>query len=173
MARAAGQALAAAGCYTWGMAMLWAQTVKFDAVQPGDTLPLVIKWETEASIRRANVRLLGGGGETETPEGETPAELPFAVLEEYVVELLEKGFPPERVAAPESGFTLEMTEAVKAGDIISLSGRVVSKRLCGELGMVECQVTVAAVQDSAVETGAAERVIGRAAARVALESLPD
>ena len=152
--------------------MLWAQTVKFDAVQPGDTLPLVIKWETEDSVRRANARLRSHEEETETPEGDTPGELPLAALEEYVVELLEKGFPPERVAALETGFTLEMTGAVKAGDIISLSGRVVSKQLCGELGMVSCQVTVEAVEDSAVETGAGERFVGRATARVALEAPP-
>ncbi len=150
------------------MATLWAQTVEFDAVQAGDVLPVVIKWETEDSIRRANARFQGDEGEAETSEGETPGELPVAALEEYVVELLEKGFPPERVAAPESGFTLEIAGTVKAGDIISLSGRVASKRLAGELGIVECALTVAAMDDAAIEAGAGERLVGSGMARVAL-----
>ena len=187
--------------------MLWAQRVSFDAVQPGDVLPVVIKWETEESIRRINARLgmvrpaqhergfLGGsaqdergapgedaqdewevgeqGEPVEGPEAEAEAEgfgeLDAAAVREYVVELLEKGFPAERVGAPESSFTLEMTEGVKAGDIISLSGRVVSKEFFGSLGMVECQIVVAAQEESGVgETARGERVIGRGVARVAL-----
>ena len=185
--------------------MLWAQRVSFDAVQPGDVLPVVIKWETEESIRRINARLgmvrpadhergfLGGsaqdergapgedarderevgeqGEPVEGPEAEAEGfgELEAAAVREYVVELLEKGFPAERVGAPESSFTLEMTEGVKAGDIISLSGRVVSKEFFGGLGMVECQIVVAAQEESGVgETARGERVIGRGVARVAL-----
>ena len=57
---------------------------------------------------------------------------------------LGKGFPAERVAAEESSLEVEMAGSVRAGDIISLSGRVVSKREVDGLGLVECAVVVAA-----------------------------
>ena len=83
---------------------------------------------------------------------------------EYVVELLGKGFPAERVAAPETSLKVEMAGSVRAGDIISLSGRVVSKREVDGLGLVECAVVVAQEGDVGQE-----RVIGTGRAWVALE----
>ena len=142
--------------------MLWAQTVSFELVEPGDVLPVVIRWETEESIERVNSRWQADRG----PEnGEPPGELCEEAVGQYVVELLGKGFQAERVAAPESSLEVEMTGSVRAGDIISLSGRVVSKREVDGLGLVECAVVVAAQEGDVGE----ERVIGTGRAWVALE----
>ena len=142
--------------------MLWAQTVSFELVEPGDVLPVVIRWETRESIERVNARWHG-----EEPEEEEAAagELCEEAVGEYVVELLGKGFPAERVAAAESSLEVEMAGSVRAGDIISLSGRVVSKRESDGLGLVECAVVVAAQEGDVGQ----ERVIGKGRAWVALE----
>ncbi len=142
--------------------MLWAQTVSFELVEPGDVLPVVIRWETEESIARVNSRWQA---ERELENGEPAGELCEEAVGEYVVELLGKGFPAERVAAPESSLEVEMAGSVRAGDIISLSGRVVSKREVDGFGLVECAVVVAAQEGDVGE----ERVIGTARAWVALE----
>ena len=146
--------------------MLWAQTVSFELVEPGDVLPVVIKWETEESIARVNSRWQGERGpKNGEPAGEPAGELCEEAVGEYVVELLGKGFPAERVAAPESSLEVEMAGSVRAGDIISLSGWVVSKREVDGLGLVECAVVVAAQEEDVGE----ERVIGTGRAWVALE----
>ncbi len=146
--------------------MLWAQTVSFELVEPGDVLPVVIKWETAESIARVNSRWQGERGpENGEPAGEPAGELCEEAVGEYVVELLGKGFPAERVAAPESFLEVEMAGSVRGGDIISLSGRVVSKREVDGLGLVECAVVVAAQEEDVGE----ERVIGTGRAWVALE----
>ena len=121
------------------MPIVWAQTVSFELVEPGDVLPVVIRWETEESIERVNTRW-----QPEQENGEPPGELCEEAVGEYVVEFLGKGFPAERVAAVESSLEVEMAGSVRAGDIISLSGRVVSKREVDGLGLVECAVVEAA-----------------------------
>ena len=129
-------------------------------------LPVVIRWETEESIERVNSRWQAERGpENEEPDWEPPGELCEEAVGEYLVELLGKGFPAERVAAPESSLEVEMAGSVRAGDIISLSGRVVSKREVDGLGLVECAVVVAAQEGDVGE----ERVIGTGRAWVALE----
>ena len=45
------------------MPMLWAQTVSFELVEPGDVLPVVIRWETGESIERVNSRGQGERGQ--------------------------------------------------------------------------------------------------------------
>ena len=72
--------------YTGAMPMLWAQTVSFELVEPGDVLPVVIRWETEESIARVNSRWQG-----EPENGEPAGELCEEAVGEYVVELLGKG----------------------------------------------------------------------------------
>ena len=143
--------------------MLWAQTVSFELVEPGDVLPVVIRWETRESIERVNARW--HGEEPEEEEEAAAGELCEEAVGEYVVELLGKGFPAERVAAAESSLEVEMAGSVRAGDIISLSGRVVSKRESDGLGLVECAVVVAAQEGDVGQ----ERVIGKGRAWVALE----
>ena len=120
------------------MSRLWAMTVDFDAVAVGDTLPVLIKWETEESIRRY-ASLHGAGDEA---SGAAPEELPWQTVNGYVTELLSKGFPTERLEAEDSSVDVERLQPVRANDTISLSGWVTDKRVLGGLRLVECAVAV-------------------------------
>ena len=119
------------------MARLWAMTVDFDSVEVGDTLPVLIKWETEESIQRYS-DLHGEGVE----EDEAPLHLPPQTVASYIVELLGKGFPPERLEAEGSSLDVEHLLPVVANDTVSLSGRVVGKRTTEGRRLVECAVAV-------------------------------
>ena len=119
------------------MARLWAMTVDFENVAVGDTLPVLIKWETEETILRYN-SLHGELGE----DDDIPETLPQRTVESYVGELLGKGFPPERLDAEGSSVDVEHMLPVLANDTISLSGSVVDKRTSGGLRLVECAVAV-------------------------------
>ena len=119
------------------MARLWAMTVEFDSVAVGDTLPVLIKWETEDTILRYN-SLHGEADEN----GEYPDTLPRKTVESYVVELLGKGFPPERLDAEGSRVEAEHLLPVIANDTISLSGVVTGKQAAEGLRLVECTVAV-------------------------------
>ena len=121
------------------MARLWAMSVDFDTVTVGDTLPVLIKWETEESISRY-AALHGQGSD----EGESPAPeaLPKRTVDGYITELLSKGFPLERLEAEGSSVAVEHLQAIRANDTISLSGRVAGKRTVEGLRLVECAVAV-------------------------------
>ena len=121
------------------MARLWAMTVDFDTVAVGDTLPVLIKWETEESISR--YAALHGQGSKEG-EGPAPEALPKHTVDGYITELLSKGFPPERLEAEGSSIAVEHLQPVRANDTISLSGRVAKKRTLEGLRIVECDVSV-------------------------------
>ena len=113
------------------MTRLWAPTADFDAISVGDTLPVVIKWETEESIRRYAAR---HGGDADA--------LPRQALIAYIAELLSKGFPPERLDAEGGGLDVEQLSPVRAADTISLSGRVVDKAAADGRRLVHCAVAV-------------------------------
>ena len=113
------------------MARLWAPTADFDAISVGDTLPVVIKWETEESIRRYAAR---HGGDADA--------LPRQALIAYIAELLSKGFPPERLDAEGGSLDVEQLSPVRADDTISLSGRVVDKAAADGRRLVHCAVAV-------------------------------
>ena len=121
------------------MTRLWAMTVDFDTVAVGDTLPVLIKWETEESIRRY-AALHGEDGEE--AEGAVPEALPARTVEGYVTELLSKGFPLERLEAEGSSVAVEHLLPVLANDTISLSGLVVDRHTTDGLRLVECAVAV-------------------------------
>ena len=121
------------------MARLWAMTVDFDTVAVGDTLPVLIKWETEESISRYAALHGQGGAES---EGSVPEALPTQTVDGYITELLSKGFPPERLEAEGSSVAVEHLQGVRANDTISLSGRVVDKHTVDGLRLVECAVAV-------------------------------
>ena len=112
-------------------------TVDFETVAEGDTLPVLIKWETEETIQRYASLHGGWDGEDEPPES-----LPQQTVTSYVVELLSKGFPPERLEADGSSMDVEHLLPIVANDTISLSGRVVGKWAEGGLKLVECAVSV-------------------------------
>jgi hypothetical protein len=119
------------------MARLWAMTVDFENVAVGDTLPVLIKWETEDTILRYNSLHVEVGDDDEFPE-----TLPQKTVESYIIELIGKGFPPERLDAGGSKVDVEHLLPVVAGDTISLSGSVVDKRVSDGLQLVECAVAV-------------------------------
>ena len=121
------------------MARLWAMSVDFDTVTVGDTLPVLIKWETEESISR--YAALHGQG-SEEGKGPAPEALPTQTVDGYIAELLSKGFPSERLEAEGSSVAVEHLQAVRANDTISLSGRVSEKRTVEGLRLVECAVAV-------------------------------
>ena len=119
------------------MTRLWAMTVDFDAVAVGDTLPVLIKWETEESIQR--YAAIHG----EVDDDDTLAEaLPTKTVDGYVTELLTKGFPAERLEADGSSVDVEHLQPVLADDTISLSGHVIDKRTTGALRLIECEVSI-------------------------------
>ena len=121
------------------MTRLWAMTVDFETVAVGDTLPVLIKWETEDSIRRYAALL----GEVDEDDVEAvPEVLPTNTVEAYVSELLSKGFPAERLEAEGSVIDVHHLQPVRANDTISMSGHVVSKRISHGLRLVECEVSV-------------------------------
>ena len=128
------------------MPTLWAMTVSFQSINPGDQLPIVIKWETVESIQRFNARAPAdnhedfGRGLDEDSAGEPT--LDESVLLAYVKELLAKAFPSESITSPASRLDLELTAPVKPEDTISLSGKVVSKREDGAGGLVECEIVI-------------------------------
>ena len=119
------------------MARLWAMTVDFENVAVGDTLPVLIKWETEDTILRYN-SLHGEPDEND----EYPETLPQKTVETYIVELLGKGFPPERLDEEGSKVDVEHLLPVVANDTISLSGAVVDKSVSAGLRLVQCDVAV-------------------------------
>ena len=122
------------------MARLWAMTVDYDSVGVGDTLPVLIKWETEETIQRYASLLSEPSADEE--EGEPATALPQRTVTSYVAELLAKGFPQECLDAEGSSLEVEHLSEVVANDTISLSGRVVGKQTADGLRLVECAVSV-------------------------------
>lgn len=144
------------------MARLWARTTTYDSVNAGDELPILVKWETDDTIRQ--FRSLVSEDYEESPVGSDFAEsgaLPLAsqALVAYVIELLEKGFPIAAITAEGSSLSLRTFNPVKAEDTISLSGEVTGKHSEGEVNSVECLVAIEN-QDN--------EVVAEAAARIAL-----
>ena len=121
-------------------------TVSFQSINPGDQLPIVIKWETVESIRRFNARAPADNhedlGRDLDEDSDAEPTLDESVLLAYVKELLAKAFPSESITSPASLLDLELTAPVKPEDTISLSGKVVSKREDGAGGLVECEIVI-------------------------------
>ena len=117
------------------MTRLWAPTADFNAIAPGDTLPVLIKWETDESIRRHTAR----HGNDDDANNDA---LPRQTLTAYIIELLGKGFPPDRLDAPGSTLDIEQLSPVHANDTISLSGQVTGKETTDGQRLVHCTVTV-------------------------------
>ena len=119
------------------MPRLWAKTVNFDSVAAGDQLPILVKWETEETIKQFGKQFSA----LATPSVPTfDASGPALVA--YVAELLEKGFPITSIQAAGSSLELELLRPVAAGDTLVLSGRVVSKQEIEGQRAVGCEITV-------------------------------
>ena len=145
------------------MPRLWAKTVNFDSVSPGDGLPILVKWETEETIQRFKElvsRLDPPAVFSNEPANETanepaaetaeaavattgqPALIWGMALTAYVAELLEKAFKLPNIVAKGSQLELEILKPVNPGDTLVLSGSVVDKRVDQELRLVECRVII-------------------------------
>ena len=123
------------------MARLWAKTVTFDAVCPGDQLPILVKSETDDTIaglyNLLSAALDDSASEEAYPETRAPTRdaptggipLPAAALCAYAFELLEKGFPITGLMASGSSLDVEAIAPVRAGDTITLTGEVVDKEV--------------------------------------------
>ena len=117
------------------MARLWAMTVEFDKIAAGDQLPILVKWETEHTIRRFDAPEDDG-------ESGPPETLPLAALTAYVGELLGKAFPEEGLSAEGSGFEVTPLQPVRLGDTVSIAGKVAGKREEAGRRLVECEILV-------------------------------
>ncbi|MFQ6029227.1 MAG: hypothetical protein ACE5Q6_17250 [Dehalococcoidia bacterium] len=94
------------------MARLWAKTATFESISVGDTLPILVKWETRDTISGFAALLAAGdsadnikastGDETEA-EALSGRSAPAQALLAYVTELLEKAFPVTRIMARVAG----------------------------------------------------------------------
>ena len=69
------------------MARLWAMTVDFDSVTVGDTLPVLIKWETAESINRYAAL----HGEQDEEDIEAATTLPRQTVTSYIRRVAEQG----------------------------------------------------------------------------------
>ena len=150
------------------MARLWAMTTTYESVNVGDTLPILVKWETAFTIGRFAAAVAAAqakrdkiesdlaspeSGEASPPdaagyaaeEAEDAAEdsvVPEQALISYVTELLDKGFPPPGIQAEGSRLDFQSLAAVRLEDTISVAGQVVDKREAEGLRLVECRVAL-------------------------------
>ena len=142
------------------MARLWAKTVTFDSLAPGDQLPILVKWETEATIRRFSEDLFGPGATAESGDSESGASkvpsgtgniAPWGpMLAAYVAELLEKGFPIPGIMAQGSRLALKLLQPVSPEDTLAISGTVVDKREEDGRRLVDCRILVESKEGATV-----------------------
>jgi hypothetical protein len=142
------------------MGRLWAPTTTYDSVNPGDELPILVKWETTDTIWQFRSLVCADGVEepAQTAPGESgePAMAAQALVA-YVIELLEKGFPVTAIMAEGSSLSLKTFRPVNAEDTISLSGAVTGKHSEGEIRSVECLVAIEN-QDNALVAEATAKI---------------
>ena len=119
------------------MPRLWAKTVDFDSVGPGDELPILVKWETEDTIKQFAKQFNGIA-----TSSEPGFDVSGPMLVAYVAELLEKGFPVTSIQAAGSSLELDLLLSVSAGDTLVLSGRVVNKQEDNGQRVIGCEITV-------------------------------
>ena len=153
------------------MARLWAMTTTYESVNVGDTLPILVKWETAFTIGRFAAKVAAEqakrdniesglaspeSGEASPPDAagyaaeeaeeaedaEADTLVPEQALIAYVTELLDKGFPPPGIQAEGSRLDFQSLAAVRLEDTISVAGQVVDKREAEGLRLVECRVAL-------------------------------
>ena len=76
------------------LARLWARNTTFESGSVGDELPILVKWETEETIKK--FRELATPEQTGESPGTPDSDHPPAACQaliSYATELLEKGFP--------------------------------------------------------------------------------
>ncbi len=123
------------------MPTLWAKTVTFDAVKPGDQLPILVKWETEETIKGL-VKQLADPIDMAASSTVACPGLTAPAIAAYAAELLEKGFPIASIQAAGSRLELEALRPVAPGDTLVLAGQVVGKQETGGRRIIECEITI-------------------------------
>ena len=136
------------------MARLWAMTATYESAQVGDELPIVVKWETAESIARFLAATDPAAAAAVAAAGES-VQVPAALLDGYVRELLEKGLPVPPEPADNLRLEWQSRPTIAAGDTISLSGRVTGKSERDGRQWVECLVTVSGGEGQTLATAIA------------------
>ena len=127
-----------------------AATATFESIQIGDELPVVTKPETQETIneywRLAQDRRKGWTS-LHTNEEYAKAGI-FAgtvnmgvVTVAYFAELLQKALPARALYSPHARVEMRATEPIRAGDTVTLTGKVTGKRVEGGARLVECELT--------------------------------
>ncbi len=151
------------------MPRLWAKTLDYDRIEVGDDLPILVKHESKESIDlyaqlastapRANWNNLHTDEEY-AKQGIFGGTVNMGVATvAYVAELLEKGFPLQKLTGAGSELEMRATQPVRAGDTVTFTGQVTSKGEDNGQRWVECEVT---------GTNQDEVLVARARARVPL-----
>ena len=132
------------------MATLWARRATFDTISPGDDFPILVKHVSQQTIdfyRRLASPDRGDKWRDLHTDDEYATRGIFGgtvsqgvATAAYVAELLEKAFPVERLMAAGSRLEMRATLPVRAGDTVTLTGRVTGKRQVGGQGLVEHEV---------------------------------
>jgi acyl dehydratase len=130
---------------------LWARTAKYDSIQVGDELPVLVKHESQESINahaelaRIAPRYEGRSLHTEEEYARTTVFAgtvnsgPATVA--YIEELLEKAFPLASLVAKGSRLEMRATEPIRPGDMVTFTGGVIEKGAAGDRRSVVCQIT--------------------------------
>ncbi len=149
------------------MPTLRARGTTFDAIQPGDNLPILIKEESPFSFNLCRSLL--------TPEGETPrlvkpptgpddkdtprednGGMPVAA---YMAELLEKVFGTRALTRPGGRLQVESKLPFRIGDVASFSGQVAAKRDEGGKHLVDLELNASNYQGKTIASGRATVVM--------------
>ena len=149
------------------MPRLWARTLDYDTIEVGDDLPILVKHEDQQSIdtyaKLASTAPRANWNNLHTDEefakggifGGT-VNMGVATVA-YVAELLEKGFPLQKLTGAGAELEMRATQPVRAGDTVTFTGQVTGKGEDAGQRWVECEVT---------GTNQDEVVVAKARARV-------
>ncbi|MBI2215685.1 MAG: MaoC family dehydratase [Candidatus Rokubacteria bacterium] len=120
------------------MGTLHAGTVSFEAIQVGDTLPTLVKEESQETIDA--YRALAIPGER-TNWKDLHTDPSFArqgifggtvnmgvATVSYLAQLLETAFPVRSILARGARLSMQARQPFRAGDVVSFTGTVVAKR---------------------------------------------
>jgi acyl dehydratase len=151
------------------MGGLQAASVSFEAIQVGDTLPALVKKESQETIDA--YRALAIPGER-TNWKDLHTDPSFAqqgifggtvnmgvATVGYMAQLLETGFPVRAILARGARLSMQARQPFRAGDVVSFTGTVVAKRHDGVQRLVDLEL---------VGTNTIGQTVARAAATVVL-----
>ena len=151
------------------MATLWAKSVRFDSVQVGDDLPILVKHESQVTIdnyaKYASTAPKAGWSNLHTDkeyasQGIFGGTVNMGVATvAYVAELLEKAFSVRDVTAMGSTLKMRATEPFRDGDTVTFTGQVTGKQVVDGKNVVECEITGVNQRDQIVARASASIVL--------------